>query len=175
MKLKICLAAAAFAVGGIPVAHAVTPPPNFPDLTNFDVVTASHQVNYQRGTQQMVTFSTPDGVRCSIYAFGGVGSAVRCYGAIPGLQAQQVGTDVNAKSPCGFGMAQLHAATPGVLSSYQGDCPSDLDGAALLTPGQKVRMATTICGVAPGEVTACIDSTDGGHGFVLQPSGSWTF
>lgn len=175
MKLTVAVVAGVLAIGSAPVAHAVVPPPNFPDLTNFDVVTASHQVTYQRGTQQMVTFSTPDGVRCSMHALGSVGPTVRCYGSVPGLQAQPVGTDVNAKSSCGFGMAQLHSASPGVLSSYTGDCPTDLDSAALLAPGQKVRMATTVCGVAAGGITACIDSTDEGHGFVLQPSGSWTF
>jgi len=49
------------------------------------------------------------------------------------------------------------------------------DRAPLLAPAQKVSLGSTTCGVAPGGVTACIDSTDGGHGFVLQPTGSWVF
>jgi hypothetical protein len=173
MKLTVCAVAAVLAVSGGAVAHAA--PPNFPDLQNFVVVTASHQDTFQRGIQQMVTFLTPDGVRCGIRALGGVGPTVRCYGPVPGLQSVPVTTDANAKSSCDFGMAQLRSANPGLLSNYRGDCPDDLADAALLAPGQKVRLATTICGVAEGNVTACIDSTNGGHGFVLQPSGSWTF
>ena len=122
----------------------------------------------------MVKFSTPDGLACMISALGGVAPTVRCYGPVPGMTGQAV-TDPNAKAPRDFGVAQLRAANEGTISSLRGDYPTDLTGAPLLAPGEKVTQTTMTCGVAPGAVTACIDTADGGHGFVLQPAGSWVF
>jgi hypothetical protein len=175
MKLTVLLVAGGVAVAVGPTAHAAPPPLNFPDFTGFTVVTDGHRGVYHGGTQEMVKFATPDGVYCGINALGGVGNSVRCYGPVPGLQAVPVTVDPTAQLPCNFGVAQLHSAAPGVLSKISGDCPTDLSDSAPLAVGQKVVMGTTTCGVAPDAVTACIDNTGGGHGFVLRPSGSWTF
>lgn len=174
MKLPLLVLAGASAVLTAPLAHAA-PPPNFPDLTGFSVVTSTHLATYQRTAAQVVKFSTPDGLACMMSALGGVAPTVRCYGPVPGTAGLAVTADPNAKAPSDFGVAQLHAANMGTISSYRADRPTDLDGAALLAPGEKVTQTTMTCGVAPGGVTACIDTADGGHGFVLQPSGSWTF
>lgn len=170
----------AFSVAGIalllaPTAQAAPPPPNFPDFTGFAVVTDTHQDTYHGESLRVVRFATPDGVFCGISALGQVGNSVRCYGRVPGLQAVAVTTDRYSQSPCDFGVAQLHAASPGVLSRVSGDCPTDLAGSAPLEVGQQVVVGSTTCGVAAGDVTACLDQTDGGHGFVLTPAGSWTF
>jgi hypothetical protein len=172
MKLTACAVAVALLVA--PAAHAA-PPPNFPDFTGFAVATDTHQGRYHGGTAEVVKFSTPDGVFCEISALGGVGNSVRCYGRVPGLQAVSATVDPTAQPSCDFGVAQLHSASPAVLGQINGDCPTDLAGSAPLSVRQKVVMGTTTCGVAAENVTACIDKTDGGHGFVLRPSGSWTF
>lgn len=174
MKPAIFFVAAGVAVAICPAAQAA-PPPNFPDFTGFAVVTDTHQGGYHRQVAEVVKFATPDGVLCGINALGGVGNSVRCYGSVPGLQAVAVTSDPTAVSPCDFGVAQLHSASPAVLSQVNGDCPTDLADSAPLSVGQKVVVGTTTCGVAVDDVTACIDKTDGGHGFVLRPSGSWTF
>lgn len=174
MKLPLFVLAAAAVVLTAPLAHAA-PPPNFPDFANFDIATNTHLVPYRNTTQQVVKFATPDGLSCDIGALAGAGTTVRCYGPVPGAAGVAVTVDPSAKAPCDFGMAQLHGANEGTISRYQGDCPTDLAGGALLAPTQKVSLGTATCGVAPGGVTACIDSTASGHGFVLQPSGSWTF
>lgn len=174
MKLPFFALAGLSVVLTAPLAHAA-PPPNFPDFAGFDVVTATHLATYQHTDQQVVKFSTPDGLACLMNALGGVAPMVRCYGPVPGTAGLAVTADPNAKAPREFGIAQVHAANEGTISNFRGDYPTDLAGAALLAPGEKVTLTTMTCGVAPGGVTACIDSTDGGHGFVLQPSGSWTF
>jgi hypothetical protein len=173
MMLKVCVVTVAVASAAAPVAQAA--PPSFPDFTGFAVVTDTHQVLYRGGPQQTVKFSTPDGVYCGISALDGTGPVTRCYGPLPGLRGLAVTTDSTATTPCDFGVAQLRSANEGVLSSYRGDCPSDLAGADVMTVGQKVVMGSTTCGIAAGNVTACLDKSDGGHGFVLQLSGSWTF
>ncbi len=174
MKLPLFVLAGAAVVLTAPLAHAA-PPPNFPDFTGFNVVTTTHLATYQRTDQQVVKFSTPDGLSCLLSSLAGTAPVVRCYGPVPGMTGLGVTADPTAKAPRDFGVAQLHAANPGTVSSYRGDHPADLAGAAVLAPGEKVTFLTMTCGVAPGDVTACIDTTDGGHGFVLQPTGSWTF
>jgi hypothetical protein len=174
MKLPLFVLAGASVVLAAPLAHAA-PPPNFPDFAGFSVVTSTHLASYQHTRQQVVKFSTPDGLYCDIGTLGAVGTTVRCYGPVPEMTGLAVTVDPNARAPRDFGVAQLHAASEGTIGSYRGDYPTDLAGAALLAPEQKVSLGTAMCGVAPGGVTACIDSTDGGHGFVLQPSGSWVF
>lgn len=173
MKVKVCAAAAVLVGAAAPLAQAA--PPNFPDFTGFAVVTDTHLAPYRGGSPQTVKFSTPDGVYCGIDTLAGTGPAARCYGPLPGIQGLAVTTDPNAAASCDFGVAQLHSANSGVISSFRGDCPSDLAGAKVLAVGQKVVVDAITCGVAMGNITACIDRTDGGHGFVLQPSGSWTF
>ena len=174
MKLPLVVLAGASIALTAPSAQAA-PPPNFPDLAGFSVVTSTHLATYQRTDQQVVKFSTPDGLACLVSALGGVAPTVRCYGQVPGTTGLAVTADPNAKAPRDFGVAQVHAANEGTISNYRGDYPTDLAGAPLLAPGEKVTLTTMTCGVVAGGVTACIDTTDGGHGFVLQPSGSWTF
>ena len=139
------------------------------------MVTDAHGGLYQRGSQTIVAFSTPDGVRCGIYPLGGIGNSVRCYGSVPGLQGLGLSLDPNAENPCDFGEATLRTANPGVIKLIRGTCPAGLADVAPISVGQKVSVGTTTCGVAAGNVTACIDKAGGGHGFVLQPSGSWSF
>lgn len=174
MKLTVSVASGLLAIlAGAPVATAE--PAGFPDLTGFVVATDTHLAEYKQTSQQMVRFSTPDGLYCGIGTLTALAPTVRCYGPIPGIADRTLKIDPTAAAPCDFGVAQLLAANPGAISSYRGECPTDLAGAAPLAPGQKVSLGTATCGVVPGGVTACIDTADGGHGFVLQPSGSWTF
>ena len=54
-----------------------------------------------------------------------------------------------------------------------GGCPPFAD-TRTLEAGQKLVKYQMACAVGDGNVTACINTTTN-HGFVLQPSGSWTF
>ncbi|MUL44339.1 hypothetical protein FZI85_16555 [Mycobacterium sp. CBMA293] len=161
------------ALAGAPAATAE--PPNFPDLSNFGVETNSHQTTDEGTSRVLVKFSTPDGLSCGMGALGGLAPSVRCYGPVPGIEDRTLKIDPNAATPCDFGVAVVYTANRGAISSYRGDCPTDLAGGAPLAPGQKVTLGTATCGVVPGGITACIDKADGGHGFVLQPAGSWVF
>ena len=175
MKLNVCAVAALICEALICAPAASAEPPNFPDFTGFAVVTDAHGGLYQRGSQTIVAFSTPDGVRCGIHPLAGIGNSVRCYGSVPGLQGLGLSLDRSVENPCDFGEATLRAANPGALKLVRGTCPTELADVAPMAVGQQVRVGTTTCGVAAGDVTACIDKTGGGHGFVLQPSGSWSF
>ena len=77
MKLPLFVLAGASMVLTAPLAHAA-PPPNFPDFAGFSVVTSTHLATYERSDQQVVKFSTPDGLACMISALGGVAPTVRC-------------------------------------------------------------------------------------------------
>ena len=44
-----------------------------------------------------------------------------------------------------------------------------------LAAGQKLSYLNVTCAVGADNLIACLDTTSGDHGFVLQPSGSWAF
>ncbi|MDT5148253.1 MAG: hypothetical protein QOC58_2898, partial [Mycobacterium sp.] len=48
-------------------------------------------------------------------------------------------------------------------------------GGKALSAGQKVSYLNVTCAVGADDLVACLDSTSGEHGFVLQRSGSWAF
>jgi hypothetical protein len=62
--------------------------------------------------------------------------------------------------------------TPYVLSRSSGRCVTARY--APMAPGHKLSGENGTCAVGDNGLVACIDA-DNRHGFVLQPSGSWTF
>lgn len=160
---------------GIVSAAVITPaasaqPPGFPDINNFADVTNTFTQHGGRGTVG-VKFATPDGLSCGLGMPSSVTSdnqLVQCNGPLPGIDGASNGT-------CDLGYAQAPPSGPGAVSHSDGNCPSGPPDLPILNPGQKVSYGNIACGVAPGGVTACINTSNGEHGFVLQPSGSWSF
>ncbi len=158
-------AAAATTIGVYPAAAT---PAGFPDLSGYTDVTQDFASSNGRGE----TFAPSDGVECGLGMppLPSQSLGASCWGTLPGLQ--NIPLDSNTKGDCDLGAI---GSNPRGISHYRGPCPAPT-GAKVLQPGQKVSYRTITCGVAPGGVTACLDTTDGQeHGFVLDPAGSWTF
>jgi hypothetical protein len=145
-----------------PPAHAQ--PAGFPDLNAFTEAPAS--LDFSRpdlSANGYAFFRTPDGLSCM------VGSIVRCGGPLPGLTRVEYGD-------CAFVLQSYEDAQrsePFRFEKSTDGCSPPTD--ELLAVGQKATFVsndTTICAVGAGQLTACIRN---GHGFVLQPSGSWVF
>lgn len=157
----LALAAGLCAAPGTPAAHAE--PAGFPDLTGFAEAPPNlHFSRPERWANGYAFFRTPDGLNCM------AGSLVRCSGSLPGLSPTEYGT-------CAAVLQTNDAAHRGEPFEFkrESDCESAPD--QLLDVGQKVTFtaaSTTTCVVGRDRLTACIKD---GHGFVLQPSGSWVF
>jgi hypothetical protein len=155
--------AALLAVGAPPAANAV--PDGFPDLAGFTPVDATAFVRppsyAERWTSGYVFFRTPDGISCAI------GASSWCTGAIPGMAAAD-------QSPCASVRQGTDGSAPYTLAPSDQPCAATTD--RVLNPGQKLANDTygITCAVGDGNLTACLD-TRTNHGFVLRPSGSWTF
>jgi hypothetical protein len=174
------IAAAAIVFGamslpaGLPMAAAA--PPGFPDVNAFSPVDPnSHTVGNPRST--IIGFRTPGGVVCT-WGFStdpNDHDAVECGGNVPGIPD-------SAPDGGSSGCAQVKVADypaqrsgPYVIYKHGGPCPSSFSNLILpLNAGQKLTATNITCVVGAGDLTACIDSSDG-HGFVLQPSGSSGF
>lgn len=141
--------------------HASAQPPAVPDLSSLSDVTSDHVLDNPRGQAGFI-FATPDGFGCS-----GGANAVSCNGTMPGMDGI---AKVSGSGPCDVGEARADTAFVR-LQHYMTTCPAPANG-NILNPGQKVAQGSTTCGVLSGGVTAC---TTGPHGFVLQPSGSYSF
>jgi hypothetical protein len=135
------------------------PPTGFPDLSKFTAVDPAHY------TIAGGAFVSPDQVSCALDE--GDGSIV-CSGNIRGLPNSITGAGCPVvRKPNGS-----PADTKYVIDREEPDCTS-----SRWTPiavGQKLTEEIGTCAVGEGGLIACIDS-DNKHGFVLQPSGSWTF
>lgn len=148
-------------VPGAPEVHAE--PPGFPDITAFTEAPLS--VDYSRPNKWANGYSffrTPDGLNCM------AGSLVRCSGPLPGLPTAEFGDCADVRQT----YEEADAGEPFAFARA-GACRQEPD--QLLDVGQKLTLAgnfTTTCVVGPDRLTACIRA---GHGFVLQPSGSWVF
>ena len=165
MKTKaiVTAGAALLAISAPPAANAV--PDGFPDLAGFTPVDATAFVRpfsyAERWTSGYVFFRTPDGISCAI------GGSSWCTGAFPGLPPEQ-------QSPCAAVRQGANGSAPYTLAPSDQPCVATAD--KVLNPGQKLVNDTyaVTCVVGDGNLTACID-TRNNHGFVLKPSGSWTF
>jgi hypothetical protein len=136
------------------------PPAGFPDLSSF---TAVNPADYTLGG---ATFVSPRQVSCILNY--GPHKTIACGGSIPGMPASVSGTgcpsvdkpdDANSDAPYGI---------------YREDHPCVTARWVPMGVGKKLVGKNGTCAVGDGGLVACID-TDNKHGFVLQPSGSWTF
>jgi hypothetical protein len=159
----VAAGAALVAVSAPPAANAV--PDGFPDLSGFapvDATTFARPFSYaERWASGYVFFRTPDGISCAI------GGSSWCTGAFPGLSAEQ-------QSPCASVRQGADGAAPFRLEPSDQPCVPTSD--KVLNPGQKLINDTygITCAVGEANLAACID-TRNDHGFILKPSGSWTF
>ena len=117
-------------------------------------------------------FVTPDGLQCVLpdpYEPGDHVSA-GCSGPLPGLPDN---------APVGSGGCSA-VGTPTSLPtdlgpySFQKGTGCPIITSPLLNVGQKITKGDITCLVDADRLTACIDPILN-RGFVLQPSGSWTF
>lgn len=165
----------AAAILGIPTACAQ--PHGFPDLSKFTEIAPDNPVFLtNRVGGYTATFTTPDGLLC--YASNGNQSCESDkLGVMPGFPSDARHLDT---APCGPASERVVSADNGSEFVYTHNC-EDTAAFPPLRPGQKATVGTpsepittgkVTCVVGDNRLTAC---TNGTHGFVIQPSGSWTF
>ncbi|MUL68268.1 hypothetical protein BOO86_27615 [Mycobacterium sp. CBMA 234] len=153
-------------VAGLLTATTLAPPSaaqpqQFPDLNAFaEAPSPSQYSRPDKWANGYMFFSTPDGVNCMI------GATRTCYGNLPGLTPDQLSACSSVK--------QDDSSAPFRFNRSDQPCAPVTD--APLKSGYKLTFDArgTTCVVGQDRLTACIDSWHN-HGFVLQPSGSWTF
>lgn len=176
----------AVAVLAVPTAGAQ--PPTFPDLSKFVDIEQDNPIFTTARTGRMAVFRTPDGLICNADAQAQSCVSVNV-GGMPGFPSNARHLDL---SPCGPVAESVSSSDSGAEFVYTRDCDRGVPQ-AVLEPGRKVTVVSVAdcvigdyhmpnctpgtrgaatCAVGAGRVTFC---TNGRHGFVIQPSGSWTF
>jgi hypothetical protein len=164
---------------------AAQPPPRFPNLDSFTAVPVDGYVTTVRpGTSPRINFSAPNTLVCDFY--GGAAPApqpsqdIKCNGDMPGMDdvpfpggghprpGNCVVGAVNFKGP-GYELSRMS------YSGCEGNPAALPYGGKLLGAGQKLSYLNVTCAVGADNLVACLDTTSGDHGFVLQTSGSWAF
>jgi hypothetical protein len=190
---RILTAAAMVTVlaSGTPAPQATAQPPGFPDLNSFAPVPADTYITKKtKGSSDLSTidFSTPYNVGCTISASQDPNTApsqyTACNGDVPGLDNLPLNS-ATGSSPSPGDCIEGQVAPQGMGPSYslnhyfEGGC----NGAPVrpgyggkpLGAGQKITFKNVTCAVGPNKLIACLDTTSGEHGFLLQPSGSTAF
>jgi hypothetical protein len=157
------------ALAGLGTATAA--PPGFPDLNAFQPVDPAHYAMGGRGGGQTF-FATPDGIQCGWPLTDKPDDHVSagCAGPIPGLPDN---APVGADGCSAVGTSTSLPSDLGPYGFHKGTgCP--VITSQMLNVGQKISASNITCVVGADRLTACIDLILN-RGFVLQPSGSWTF
>jgi len=143
-----------------PRSTTAQPPPGFPDVRDYAAVSADVPES------TLPSFRTPEQISC-VVDFGDRSSIV-CSGNLRGLPESLGGNGCPSvrKADTSAGDA------PYVFERDGPDCASSR--AMPLSAGQKVVGKNGTCVIGDNKMIACIDAGNR-HGFVLQPSGSWTF
>lgn len=156
----------AIATLGLGTATAQAAPPGFPDLDAFAPVNAGQYALQQPKASPAIKFATPDGLECGISLYGPDDPTIHtyawCIGPIPGMpdDAPVVHGPTDKVMSNGAGFVRGGGGTPGPQK--------------VIEVGRKISSANITCVIGADRLTACINRVDN-HGFVLQPSGSWTF
>jgi hypothetical protein len=175
------------AASAIASAQHVTaqPPPHFPNLDTFTAVPAEGYVTPSLpGAPPRVNFTPTATLVCDFY--GGAAPApqpsadIKCSGDMPGMDDFTFpGASHLRPGDCVVGSVAFKGPGYELSRMSYGGC--DGNPAALPTKGkplgagQKITYLNVTCAVGPDNLVACLDTTSGDHGFVLQPSGSWAF
>ena len=177
--------AAASAIAAPAQPAGALPPSGFPNLDGFTAVPVDgYLTTAGPGSPPRVSFSATPTLVCDFY--GGPAPApqpsqdIKCSGDIPGLNdisfpggnhpkpGDCVVGQVNFKGP-GYDLSRMS------YGGCEGNPPPLPSGAKALGVGQKLSYLNVTCAVGPDNLVACLDTTSGDHGFVLQRSGSWSF
>jgi hypothetical protein len=175
--------AVAAALAGL--TQAAAQPPGFPNLDGFAAVPADgYSTTAGPGTAPRISFSGPNTLVCDFY--GGPAPApqpsqdIKCNGDMPGMDdvpfpsggrsrpGDCVVGSVDFKGP-GYQLGRMS------YSGCDGNLPTLRSGGKSLGVGQKLSYLNVTCAVGADNLVACLDTTSGDHGFVVQRSGSWAF
>ncbi|WP_166548276.1 MULTISPECIES: hypothetical protein [unclassified Mycobacteroides] len=166
----------AVSAGFVAAPAANAQPANFPDVDSYPAVdVGEYRVIGAHPSMSGWVFSTPGGLTCWDAMIAEIG--VSCSGALPGARP-----DMNTVSVAltGNGTIRRDDPHPGGVNEYP-----------LLPTGSKIAPGNgVVCAVLADDALACRakkpdswpkDTPDppdrhyGEHGFVVQPSGSWTY
>lgn len=183
-KVLCGLMLAVAAIAGSAPHAAAQPPPKFPDLDGFTAVPADGYVTSSGPTTAArISFSAPNAVVCSFY--GGPPPApqpsqdIKCSGDMPGMDDVPISGGHPRPGDCVVGSVAFKG--PGYQLSRMsyagcdGDSAAQPAGGKVLAAGQKLTHLNVTCAVGTDNLIACLDTTSGDHGFVVQRSGSWAF
>ncbi|WP_156690618.1 hypothetical protein [Mycobacterium sp. Marseille-P9652] len=174
----------AAAIAGLAAPAAATPP-EFPGLDGFTAVPADGYVTSPHpGDPPRVSFTASPTLVCDFY--GGPAPAphpsgdIKCTGDMPGMNDVLFpGGGRSRPGDCVVGVVSFKGPGYELSRMSYGGCdgnPAALpSGGKPLAAGQKVSYLNVTCAVGADDLVACLDTTSGEHGFVLQRSGSWAF
>jgi hypothetical protein len=164
---------------------AAAPPPRFPNLDSFTAVPADGYITTSLpGNSPRINFVAPNSVTCDFY--GGPAPApqpsqdIKCIGELPGMDdipfpggghprpGDCVEGSVNFKGP-GYELSRM------TYGGCGGNPAVPANTGKALSVGQKLSYLNVTCAVGNDNLLACLDTTSGDHGFVLQSVGSWGF
>jgi hypothetical protein len=175
----------AAAVASAAPRAAAQPPPGFPRLDDFTAVPADgYLVTSGNATSPRISFSAPYTLVCNFY--GGPAPApppsqdIKCNGDMPGMDDVPFpGGGHPRPGDCVMGAVNFKGPGYELSRMSYGGCdgnPVALPSTGkLLGVGQKLSYLNVTCVVGADNLVACLDTTSGDHGFVLQRSGSWAF
>ena len=176
----LTLAAASAIAVAAPHAGAL-PPPGFPNLDAFTAVPTDGYLG--TGAPGRVSFSAGPALVCDFY--GGPppvpqpSQDIKCKGDMPGIDDVPVLGGRPHPGDCLVGSAEFKGPGYQLSRMSYGGCdgnPAALPAAGkLLGAGQKLTYLNVTCAIGAVNLVACLDTTSGDHGFVLQRSGSWAF
>lgn len=182
-RITAALTAVVGLILGVSPQQSAAQPAGFPSLDTFALVPVDGYFVVDARSPRWVYFSTPYNVQCD---FNGAQdsfnlppqptAAINCNGDIPGL-GNVAGAAAPGTCPTGHVSPGANGQGPGyALSQVAGsNCGAQFARGTLLNPGQKISYKNGTCAVGADQLIACLDTTNGEHGFVLQPSGSFAF
>ncbi len=180
------LGALSLAAGFVVAPHAAAqPPPGFPNLDGFTPVSADGYVTSPHpGGSPRIGFSTSSALVCDFY--GGPAPPpqpsqdIKCTGDMPGMDDVPFpGGGRPRPGDCVVGAVSFKGPGYELSRMSYGGCdgnPAALpSGGKALGVGQKLSYLNVTCAVGADNLLACLDTTSGEHGFVVQRAGSWAF
>jgi hypothetical protein len=186
MRALGCLTLAAASAIAAPAPRAAAlPPPGFPNLDGFTSVAADgYATPSSQGASPRISFAATPTLVCDFY--GGTAPPpqpsqdIKCSGDMPGMDDVPIpGGGRTKPGDCVVGAVNFKG--PGYELSRMsygrcdGSAPTLPSGGKPLGVGQKLAYLNVTCAVGADNLVACLDTTSGDHGFVLQRSGSWAF
>jgi hypothetical protein len=175
-------AASAIAVSAPPAG--AEPPPGFPNLDAFTPVPADgYIIAGAPGSSPRVSFSAGSALVCDFY--GGPppvpqpSQDIKCKGDMSGMDDVPFPGGRPRPGDCVVGSVDFKGPNYQLSRMSYAGCdgnPAPLPaGGKPLGTGQKLTYLNVTCAVGADNLVACLDTTSGDHGFVVQRSGSWAF